>query len=552
MTLLQRFSSSFDTHTRYWLLSILLVAAALRLYNLDAHGLFFDEKATMLVSQGVVQDGGNQHDVFEKGKLVFTNQEFWREKKLADYYEAMTRSDIGNSPFYYLLLHQWMSVFGISDFSARSMSVLFSVLTVLMLFVFAQHFFKSSKIALTAAVLTTIEPFFIAYSQQARNYSLTFFLTLTATYCFLRALEADTQKHPSTKWYVLYGLTAFLGLYSHFLVASVLLAHGVYVLLFVRKWQSWVGAGLAVGFAVAGLAWWFMYGGGQYTLFSLNHQSKVYLECALNRPYNNPYGIILPATFENVLHKSLPILGDMWIFTNGITTPSPLNAFWFIKQMRIMEVIGCVGFFLFCLSFKPVIDKTNVHSKNLWWFLLLMSIVPTAFLILNAYRAGHTYGLTQRYSGFSFPFTIILASMALGQLWAMKHWSKYLIAGVLLIQAGLVANTLRKVYADRSPKYNYRDIPRVVNPHYKAVQKALVAYQPGDTLLMPAPLAHFDNNMDRTYLRYSVADAQYFNLYLPKEGIFVQKLDTVNVHQIRLKKATGQIVELMNLEGKRY
>jgi uncharacterized membrane protein len=552
MTLLQRFSSSFDTHTRYWLLSILLVAAALRLYNLDAHGLFFDEKATMLVSQGVVQDGGNQHDVFEKGKLIFTNQEFWREKKLADYYEAMTRSDIGNSPFYYLLLHQWMSVFGISDFSARSMSVLFSVLTVLMLFVFAQHFSKSSKIALTAAVLTTIEPFFIAYSQQARNYSLTFFLTLTATYCFLRALEADTQKHPSTKWYVLYGLTAFLGLYSHFLVASVLLAHGVYVLLFVRKWQSWVGAGLAVGFAVAGLAWWFMYGGGQYTLFSLNHQSKVYLECALNRPYNNPYGIILPATFENVLHKSLPILGDMWIFTNGITTPSPLNAFWFIKQMRIMEVIGCVGFFLFCLSFKPVIDKTNVHSKNLWWFLLLMSIVPTAFLILNAYRAGHTYGLTQRYSGFSFPFTIILASMALGQLWAMKHWSKYLIAGVLLIQVGLVANTLRKVYADRSPKYNYRDIPRVVNPHYKAVQKALVAYQPGDTLLMPAPLAHFDNNMDRTYLRYSVADAQYFNLYLPKEGIFVQKLDTVNVHQIRLKKATGQIVELMNLEGKRY
>jgi hypothetical protein len=58
--------------------------------------------------------------------------------------------------------------------------------------------------------------------------------------------------------------------------------------------------------------------------------------------------------------------------------------------------------------------------------------------------------------------------------------------------------------------------------------------------------------MDRTYLPYSVVDAQYFNLYLPKEGIFVQKLDTLNVDQIQLQKANGQRIELMNLEGKRY
>jgi hypothetical protein len=49
-----------------------------------------------------------------------------------------------------------------------------------------------------------------------------------------------------------------------------------------------------------------------------------------------------------------------------------------------------------------------------------------------------------------------------------------------------------------------------------------------------------------------VVDAQYFNLYLPKDGIFVQKLDTVNVDKIRLKKADGTVIELTDLKGKRY
>ena len=214
-------ASFFDKYPSYCLWAILVLALGLRLYHLDAHGIWFDEKSTMVVSQGIVLDGGNQKDVFDKGKLVYTNQEFWREKKLPDYYEAMTRSDIGNGSFYYLLLHHWLNVFGISDFSTRLLSVIFSVLTVFLLFIFTKHFFKSNTLALTSATLAAIEPFFIAYSQQARNYSLTFFLTLFASYCLLRALEADEKKESALKWYIFYGISALLGLYSHFLVASV-------------------------------------------------------------------------------------------------------------------------------------------------------------------------------------------------------------------------------------------------------------------------------------------------------------------------------------------
>jgi len=584
--------STFDKYTNYWLIGILVLATVLRLYQLDVHGIFFDEKSTMVVSQGIVLDGSNQKDVFEKGKLVFTNQEFWHEKRLPDYYEAMTRSDIGNSPFYYFLLHQWLNVFGISDFSARSLSVLFGVLTVLLLFIFAKHFFKSSLLALSAASLAAIEPFFIAYSQQARNYSLTFFLTFLASYYFLRALEADEQKQPSLKWYVFYGISGFLGLYSHFLVASVLLAHGVYALFFTRKFQSWLAFGMAGIFSVAGLGWWLTYGGGQYTLFSLAHQSKVYLECALNRPYNNPYGIILPATLPNVIQKSMPIFSDLWVFTNGLIDKLEgkknivlavliglqfvvsylfskkkdsknlwviiaslvslgLSAFIF-KGFTFGFWVLSVGVFMTYLGLEVLFKKTSSYPQKYLWFLVIMGVIPTAFLIFNSIRSGHTYGLTQRYSGFSFPYVTILASMTLVLLWELKSPFKFVMISLLGIQLFFVGQTLQSIYADRSLKYNYRVEPRQLNPHYAAAQKAKQLYENGDTLYLPAPLAQFDNPMDKTYLPYSVVDSQYFNLYLPKDRIFVQRLDTLNVNKIVLKKANGQRIELMDLLGKRY
>jgi len=546
----------------------------------------------MVVSQGIVLDGANQKDVFDKGKLVFTNEEFWHEKKLPDYYEAMTRSDIGNSPFYYFLLHHWMKVFGISDFSARMMSVLFSVLTVWLLFLFTRRFFGSERLALTAAALAAIEPFFVAYSQQARNYSLTFFLTLLASYCLLRALEADKGNKPSAKWYISYAFVAFLGLYSHFLVASVLLAHGLYIVCCVRQLKSWVAFSLAGAFAVAGLGWWLLYGGGENTLFSLNHQTKVYLECALNRPYNNPYGIILPATFENVLKKSIPMFTDLWVFTNGLTEhlegkknmivailiglllittyrfsqkKHPF-AQWLVLASVVLLGASIILFKQFTLGFwafstalfmtylavAALISSNNEWPKKKLIFLVIIGVIPTAFLIFNAVRSGHTYGLMQRYSGFSFPYVTILASVVLWQLWESKTTIKWVISAILSIQLYFVVQTLQTIYADRSIKYNYRNTPRQPNPHYAAAQQAKMLYQKGDTVFLPAPMAHFDNPMDRTYLPYSVVDAQYFNLYLPKDRIFVQKLDTVNVNQIRLKKADGQLIELMDLKGKRY
>ena len=97
---------NFTRFSYLFLTIIVTVGFSLRVYNLDKHGIFLDEKATILISQGMALEGNSQKNCFyTPGKNTFTPREFWEPKTLEDFYDSIRRSDIGNSPFYYLILH---------------------------------------------------------------------------------------------------------------------------------------------------------------------------------------------------------------------------------------------------------------------------------------------------------------------------------------------------------------------------------------------------------------------------------------------------------------
>ncbi|TLV01232.1 glycosyltransferase family 39 protein [Dyadobacter luticola] len=609
---------------RTWLILvvILCVGITLRLYHLDKYSIFFDEKSTMVISQGIVLEGANQKDVFSTLRLessdfwkspsldykpnlvlrsftyneiytpkTFTPAEFWSPKTLKDYFEANNRSDIGNSPFYYLLLHYWLEIFGLSDFSARALSVLFSMAIIVLTYFFARRFFGVNT-GLISAGIVAIEPFFVAYSQQARNYSLTFFLTLLATYLFLQIIEGKANKRNTLLLYIGYILSAGLGLLSHFLVISVLMAHAIYAVLFLRSWKGWIAMGVSAAIALSGVTLWMLYGGGQYTLYTLNYQADLYKRMAETRPYNNPFGIILPATIKNVFHESLPIFTDLVIFTHGMTDNLEgkknvilavvigvllivlsrskkrfslperlvsylpflvlLTGFAIYSNHRLQFTIVSVA--ILALSYLPdvFIKETSAQRKRLW-LLLLMALFPTIFLIIMAFRGGHTHGLTQRYSGFSFPYMIMLLSLLLQYFWTLRIELKIILYVFLTAQLYFVALKMKDFYRDKSPKYGYYDPARVPNPYYAAAKKIEATYQPGDTVFYPAPRYEILSEMDRTFLPYSIQDAQLTNLYLPKKAQYIQAMDIYQVDKIWLKKGEGgQSVDIMNLRGLRY
>lgn len=583
---------------------LLLLALGLRLYRVGTYGIYFDEKATLLVSQSIVMEGFNQRDVFDKP--YFTPAEFWKPKTFTDFMEADTRSDIGNSPAYYAVVWGWLKLFGMSDTSLRMPSVIFSTLLIGLLFVFVRRHFRFlgearvNALALLSAFIATIEPFFVAYSHIARNYPMTFFLTLLATHLFLLIMERVRQPSLSSAsagpvgLYVAYGLVFVTSVFSHYLTVTVFLCHGLYALLFLRNGRAWLSLGLTAGLGLGIVSLWFLFGGGQYTFFTLNYQAQFYRNIALTNPTGSPFGLILPATFPNIAVRGIPIFADLFMPTNGIGqamtgirnsalalalglgATAVLHRYWSARVVpvwayvaipvlllaglpiysvvpeRLLVLSGAVPFVY--LIGRYVYDRFDRAQRPLITLLLLLAFVPTLFLLFMAWRSGHTFGITQRYSGFSFPYVCILVAMGLQQLASARWWLAAPIAAVLVLQLVHIGKLLGSIYADEAPKYTYFDRPRIANPYWQAAQQLISTYQPGDTILYPnKKRVIYSQAIDKTYTPLSLLDAQLMNVYLPASATYIQRIDPAEPDRIVLVKGqTGARITIFDFKGSIY
>lgn len=595
-------SLSSHHRTSYLILAgILLLAFVLRVYRLDNYGIFFDEKSTLLVSQGIVLEGSNQKDVFDKAATgYFTPQEFWKPKTLHDFIEANIRSDIGNSPAYYAVIWLWIKLFGPSDFSIRFLSVVFGLLTIPLLYRFVTRHFKydpeqATRLALITCFLAAIEPYFVTQSHIARNYTMTFFLTLLATHVFLLILEKEEPgKRKSTLGlYVFYCFLVAISLLSHYLTLTVFLGHGLYVLLYVRKVRTWFRLALSAAVAIGFVSLWFIYGGGAYTFFSLDNQAKLYRSLALTNPLNNGFGIILPATVPNVFWRSLPVFSDLVIFTNGLATAVvgyrnfALAVFLGLLSTGILHVyrnqrqppvwvklafplilvaglpIYSINPFqhlvlsasvpLFYLLMAALLEDVPRQNRPLLVFLVIMSLVPTLFLLVMAFRSGHTYGITQRYSGFSFPYVLILTALMLLKISSLRVWFSLPLALALLVQAFFLTILLQRIFNDSEPKYSSAPLNRLPNPFWTAAMRINEQYAPGDTVLYPSLRRHEYSEIDKIGRHFSVIDAQMVNVYLPSDATYYQRIDPTEPDKIVLIKGrTGQKITIFDLNGMNY
>jgi mannosyltransferase len=125
-------------------------------------------------------------------------------------------------PFYYILLKGWMAVLGDSLASLRGFSILFSVLTVVLMDLFALELYRASAsgneseqgrrgFALVVAGLVAVSPFQVLGSIEARMYSLGTAFTALSSWLLLRILRERGQ---TWMWWP-YGAASVGLLYSH-------------------------------------------------------------------------------------------------------------------------------------------------------------------------------------------------------------------------------------------------------------------------------------------------------------------------------------------------
>src|SRR5207249_4899465 len=150
-----------------------------------------------------------------------------------------------NWTVYYLLLHFWLKG-GLDEAWIRLFSVLFGVATIVPIYVIGRRL-GGQLAGVLAVFVFAATPFVIRYDQEARGYSMTMFVAATLTWLLLLAMD-----RPSTLRWAAYGLVAAVGLYVHFFVAFVVVAHLLF-LVATRSWPSgWAVAAAGIPILIAG------------------------------------------------------------------------------------------------------------------------------------------------------------------------------------------------------------------------------------------------------------------------------------------------------------
>ncbi len=214
---------------RNFVVILLVLGVVFRLYNIDTKVYWYDETMTSLRISG--------HTQAEMMGLAYTG-ELTTVGDLLDTYQypnavygwqdslSALKQHPEHSPLYYLLARAWMLVMPHSITAIRYLSVIFGLLALPCMLWFCMELFSAPLIAWVSTALFAVSPFHVLYAQEAREYSLWTLTILLSSTCCLWAM----RENKAWTW-VIYGITAALGLYVHPFSGFVSISHGLYVLI---------------------------------------------------------------------------------------------------------------------------------------------------------------------------------------------------------------------------------------------------------------------------------------------------------------------------------
>ena len=567
--------------TRILVVLILAIAGLLRFFNIGSYGPYTDEKFTLLNVHGICVGGHNQPELTDNE--TFTPRDFWKERDLQDHYQAIARSDFGTHFTYNVILKYWIKAFGLNDTMVRSLSVLFNLLTLVLVYWFCKRFLESKSTGLWAIALLAIDPLFISQSHYARSYTLSFLLVFLGSIIFYKIL---TSKNKNELWKlgVAYGLLASLALLNHYLNFVIFLAHVLVATVYIRdtkKWFNLIGSG---AFTLLVMAYWMTMGGGQWSMDFLKDKNALHLSLAQMPTDQNPMsGIVDPSTLQFVTQKASSIIlkssaasFDLYHSLHGIRQllillASTLIFLLFLKFSKINSRKINLGFLALMLILGvillPGVLKLSFVAGAFVLFLIhqfykakippplkllltLSAILPLLYVIFDALRSGHTTSLSPRYIGVCISFLAIIYAIGLNKASQGKSAFKYLLIIPILFQLFITGKELILILSDRSEAYSFRVEPRAKNPYQRASELVVANYTEGDTLLIPSHGTNVYSEIKKDNIKglKNILDAQYLNLYLPKDALYVEKIDVNEANLLILQKTNGERLQLFDFE----
>jgi mannosyltransferase len=157
---------------------------------------------------------------------------------------ALPRSE-STPPVYYVLAWIWSRVFGSGEVGLRSLSALLGAATIPVVYA-AGAALVSRRAGLIVAVLATVSPLLVWYSQEARAYSLYVLLAALSLLFFARSV-----RQPSISSLVGWAASSGLALATHYFALFLVLGEAAFLLNRQRRRAVWLAT---ASVAAAGLA----------------------------------------------------------------------------------------------------------------------------------------------------------------------------------------------------------------------------------------------------------------------------------------------------------
>ena len=308
--------------------------------------------------------------------------------------------------------------------------------------------------ALVAAGLTTLSPFMIYYSAEARAYGLMMLMVVVSTLSMLLAL--DTAR---ARWWVLYGASSCAAIYTHYTSAFVLGAQFV--------WIVWASPGARrpallanLGAAVALVPW---------------------LPGLIN-DFDSPTLKILSAlspftTYDIRLDLEHWTVGYPYTLAGGLTA---------LPGAVALVLLGCAVIVVFAglaRRLRRNAPRAGI-DKRIWLVLALAGATPVGEALISV-LGNHIFGV--RNLAASWPYVALGCSAAVA---ASGRRLRVIAAGLAIVALGLGAV---KMLGTRFQRPDYQAAATFVSEHAR----------PGDVVvdetgaLSPGPLTGLDVSLHR-------------------------------------------------------
>ena len=293
-------------------------------------------------------------------------------------------------PIYYIFYKIWITIFSNTDFVIRLMSVFFDTLNVITAYFLGRQITKNLKIeelkykmGLITMFLFAINSSFIYYAQEAKFYSLTFFLVTLTTLTFLKFVDKFDKK--ST---ILFVTSNALLLYTQTTLAVINILFTIIAIIFLYRIKKlnlfFISTNLAIYLPLICFIIFIK------NYFSGNFDIVYYDNSFILQVLQNWFSPILTAlqnnipNYQNVVFASLLNIKILLyvIFPIIFMISTFVSA---IKNNKLLRAISIIP--IAFVAFHILLSQTEFYSANVRYTLAVLPIV----LSISAVYIGENF-----------------------------------------------------------------------------------------------------------------------------------------------------------------